>query len=514
MPDIRNILAGVGLMLYVPGAMALLSVIVALIFQDYHGTEAFVATAVASGLSGWLLRYFFYDRDRTLNVPQIMSVATIGWMLVSLLGALPLVYLTHRLPPEAVAAHQLQPFAHLLNATFEAMSGYTSTGLTMVISESDLPPVVQWWRSFMQWVGGVGIIVFISGLHPGLTSVSAHYTDENDQKSEDTKQEEEEQEDEPDEEDEVLPNVSVSWSKIWWIYLSFTALSIGLLLAQGIPLWEAINHGMTGISTGGFSITDQSLETYTSGAKATMIFIIIVGSLNFNLYHLLFTKGNFRRFFRNQQHILFGALFAAGTLLLFYENNAWAAQSTAWIDLTFQAASALGTCGFSTVSLSNWPSTSLLVLTMAMLIGGATASTTGGIKLFRIILLVKGSIYNTLFWDKADDRTLNFHFNDEVFSQDESLRLYRNIGTFSFYWITFYLLATFVLLHEAPAEYTLTSVIFEAASAFGTVGLSTGITDHTLSAVGKVDLMLAMLVGRLEIMPLALLVIMLWRRRI
>ena len=212
-----------------------------------------------------------------------------------------------------------------------------------------------------------------------------------------------------------------------------------------------------------------------------------------------------KRFVRNQQHVLFFALLVAGTFLLFYENNVWADGTASWTDLTFQLTTALGTCGFSTVAVEEWSVPALLVLTAAMLIGGATASTTGGVKLFRIILLVRGNIYGLLSWVTDFDRELNLRFNHRVFSHEESLRLYRRMGVFFFFWTGMLVLTTVVLVHEAPPHYSLAEVLFEAASALGTVGLSVGITGHELSALAKLDLMLAMLVGRLEWMPLVVL---------
>ncbi len=489
----------------------MLSVLVALLFRESVGVEAFLVTAGLSTLLGWALYQQRRESRPAYSTAEIMTVATLGWTLISLLGALPFFYMAHRLPAAQVAAQQLAPFTNFIDAFFEALSGYTSTGLSLAPSPSSLPSSLQWWRSFLQWVGGVGIIVFISALHPGLAAVSAHYSSDNQQEDEEDKQDDEQQEN--DEEEEVLPNAEVSWTKIWWIYLIFTFLAIGLLCVQGIPLWEAINHGMTAISTGGFSITDQSLENYSLWSKITVILIIIIGSHNFHLFHRWFTQGAVLRFLKNPQHQLFFALLLLGTFLLYYENNLWANKATAWSDLAFQTTSALGTCGFSTVAVKDWSTPALLILVAAMLIGGATASTTGGVKLFRVILLIKGNIYRILSWISDSDRELHLRFNDRVFSHEESLRLYRSMGVFFFFWIVTYMLTTVVLIHEVSPQYQLTDVLFEAASALGTAGLSVGITDAELSAIGKLSLMLGMLVGRLELMPIVVLFALINRQK-
>lgn len=498
-------------MLLVPGTMALLSVPVALFFQEYYGVEALLLTTAVCLPFGGLARRRRPFRRSSFSPIEIMGVATLGWLLVSLVGALPFFYLAHRLPPEQVAVHQVGPFGNFLNAAFEAVSGYTSTGLTVTPSESSLPRTLQWWRSFLQWVGGIGIIVFISALHPGIASVSAHYSDQDGKKDEEEKQQDEQEEN--DEEEEVLPNAEVSWSKIWWIYLLFSLLAVGLLWLQDIPLWEAINHGMSAISTGGFSVTDDSLEGYSVVARWTVTFIIIIGSLNFHLFHQLFTQRAWRKFISNQQHQLFFALIVLVPLLLYYENNRWGHLSSSWTDLVFQLTSALGTCGFYTVTLSEWSLPTLLILSLMMLIGGATASTTGGVKLFRVLLLVQGNFHGLLTWTARTDRPLKLRFNHHVFSPEKSLRLYRSMGVFFFFWIVLYMFTVVVLIHEVSADYSLNEILFEAASAVGTVGLSVGITGHELAPLPKVSLMMAMLVGRLELMPLVIILTSLARKR-
>lgn len=222
-----------------------------------------------------------------------MAIATIGWLAAVLMAAIPYYYLAHHMPAELVMDHQIFNFKDPVNALFKALSGYTSSGLTVTISESSLPYSLQWWRSFQQWIGDVGIIVFISSFIPGISSVSKYYQDE-------------------EEEGSVLPEVAIDWTRIWWIYLLFTFVAIALYRLQGVDLWEAINHGMTGISTGGFSITDDSLKSYSSALKASSVFIMVLGSLNFSMYHLLLTQGNWKKFLKNQQHVLFFALLVSG----------------------------------------------------------------------------------------------------------------------------------------------------------------------------------------------------------
>ena len=480
-----KILSGIGRMLHVPGFMALISIPVALLFGESKGAWAFGLTAAASLLPGQVLFRLYRNRQDTFNISQIMWVATVGWTSVSLLGAIPFYFQTYLYTAAEVEQHALSPFLSFYNSFFESVSGYTSTGLTITIAESELPYSLQWWRTFTQWVGGIGIIVFISAFHPGLTAVSSHYHKGS--------------------EDESLPTISINWKKIWWIYLLLTVVCIGALWVQNVELWEAINHGMTGICTGGFTILDKSLMSYTPTLKITVILIMLLGSLNFNLYHFLFVKGDWKRFIKNQQHIVFFLLLVTGSLILFYENEIWFDYDAGWLDTVFQMVSGLATCGFLTVDIVAWSSTSLLFLGMMMLIGGPSGATTGGIKIFRFILFIKGNFVNTVYWMYRREPRFRFRFQGRSYSQEEALKLYRSTGTFIFFWVSFYFIMTYILIHNVPDSYSLGEIAFESASALGSVGLSTGITGHEMNWIAKTDIILSMLVGRMELIPLVIL---------
>ena len=485
----RKILAGLGLMLHVPGFMALLSVVVSIVFNESFGTEAFLLTGVASlGIGQLLYRLFSFPhrKEKIHTVYEVMVLATVGWIGAVILAAIPYFYIAHHLPDYLVQAHQIYNFREVLNALFESLSGYTSSGLTVTISESSLPYSLQWWRSFQQWIGGIGIIVFISSFFSGLPSVSSQYQRDQNELT-------------------VLPEVGISWKKIWWIYISFTLLCIFLYWVQGVPLWEAINHGMTGICTGGFSITDNSLREYSSSLKATSIFIMVLGSLNFNLYHLLLTQGRWKAFLKNQQHIFFFALLAGGFLMLLMESSWQQNLEGNSLDLLFQITSALGTCGFQSVDLEPWNSPGLMVLTLAMLIGGPTTSTTGGLKILRLLLVVQSSFLGAMKWFYQTQKAREDPLFQAVRKEEKSERVYRNTAAFIFIWIALFLIVFYILLHFVPDHFGPMEVAFECASAMATTGLSVGITGPEMHPAAKLDIMAAMLIGRLELIPIALL---------
>lgn len=469
-------------MLHVVAAMALITIIVVIIFGENFAILPFTYTFLAGVIPGQLLLRLTPSRVEDYTLTEMMWIVTIGWILCSSLAGLPFYLIAHDMTSEVLEVYKMSPFLGWVNSHFEGLSGITSTGLTVTIAESELPFSIQWWRTFLQWIGGIGIIVFVSTFYKKFKPVSDHYSQGH-------------------EKEEILPDVEVRWYKIWWIYLIFTALSILILWVQGLSFWEALNHAMTGISTGGFTITDASVQEYDNGLLASLIFIMVLGALNFNLFHLLFRQGNWKKFITDQQHIFFIAFCIAGTAFLYLENEDWKGITTAGMDLAFTMTSALATCGFLSEALVDWPDTSLLFLAFAMLIGGATASTAGGLKILRLLLLLKGNIINTLEWAFSYDKKLEYRWLDTTFSPEDSLKLYRNVATFHFFWGTFFILVTYLLVHNVPDQYRLSEVIFEMASAFGTTGLTVGITGHELNSFAKIDLMAAMLVGRLELIP-------------
>ena len=270
------------------------------------------------------------------------------------------------LPPESGVV-----FSNYINAFFEAMSGFTSTGLTMAERPSALPHVLQWWRSFMQWVGGVGVIVLmLSIFHPEGDAYRLYFSEGR--------------------EKTVLPDVASSVRTIWGIYGLYTGLAIMLLRASGMTWWEALNYGMTGIATGGFGITDANMADFGAGPRLIMLFVMTMGAISFATHFRVITRRQVRAVWKDPECRLLLLLLPAGALLLALE-NLWFGESPRWPDSLFQWTSALTTSGFGTVSLSEWSVTAHLLLSIGMACGGAAGATTGGLKLRRVLRLTEGA---------------------------------------------------------------------------------------------------------------------------
>jgi trk system potassium uptake protein TrkH len=289
-----------------------------------------------------------------------------------------------------------------------------------------------------------------------------------------------------------------------------------------MPLWHAINHGMTGLSTGGFSITDNSIATYDSALIDTAVVpIMVMGSIAFPV-HFLMLRGDLRNLYTDLQTRWLFALFVLGSSLLtamVFATGTYDSVARALRYGLFQFVSALSCTGFQTavdatnVALGKWAAQAQLLVASGMFVGGAAGSTVGGIKMIRLATLLKGIQHRVagVFLPESAVRRLNI--DGRRLSEKEANREFGEAAIIATLWIAFITLSVFVLLSVLPsAAYSLQNVIFEVASAQSNVGLSAGITGPGMPDVGKVLFLFNMWIGRLEIIPVLVLLRAMFKR--
>ncbi|MDY7013236.1 MAG: TrkH family potassium uptake protein [Cyanobacteriota bacterium] len=482
----KTILRDLGLFLHVPGIMALLSLPVCLLWGEYYALRPFLLAAIAPLLLGQL---FFWRFRQAKSAPMRYALITVAlaWFIIPLFAAIPFLEIASQAIAESVnTSPTIIAFKDPLNAIFEAFSGFTSTGLTMAIHSSELPRSLQWWRSFIEWIGGVGVIVLVVSLLEPTTDAAQLYSAEGRDKT-------------------IALTVRATVRKIWWIYLLYSIASIFLLRAVGMPWWEALNHGMTGISTGGFSVRDDSIGAYPTAIQMAVILIMIAGGISFPVHYRLLRKGQLWALWDNAEHRALWILLAVGTVLLVWANYA---HESAWLwqNSFFQWASALGTCGFNTVKVGEWTASAKLLLGIAMVMGGAAGSTAGGLKLNRVVILYKAIVWRIQRLKLRPHQLMRYELNREVLTETEATRRIEAASVLAVLWLWAIVLGMFVLLQAISRDYPLEDIFFEVASALGGVGLSTGITSPDLPWVAKLTLTLFMWMGRLEVVPVLLLI--------
>ena len=477
--DLRIVLRDLGWLAPVVGIMALLSLPVAVAFREWYALWPFGLTALASFGVGLCL-YLPFRGAGEARLKHGLLVAAVGWLLVSVLGALPFYLVSERLVPGTV-----YPFVDFAAAFFESVSGYTGTGLTMATRPDLLPRVLQWWRSFTEWVGGMGVIVLMLTLivGPGTSAMSLYFAEARSER--------------------IHPSVISTVRTMWWIFALYTVASAVALWGAGMPSWEALNHAMTGISTGGFTVWPDSIARYDSVAiEAIAIVIMFAGAVSFAVHYRAMQRGPGVFLLDLQTRWLLG-LALLGVALVAAEN--FLNGTPAGVSLrqgAFQFVSALTCTGFQTAPIREWSDTGKLLLSMAMVIGGAAGSTAGGIKVMRFVLLVRGVSWRLKKIVSPGGALVPMRLGRELIPDAEAAKRLEEAAVLTFLWLGFLFAGILVLSHLVPDGFGLADVVFEVASAQGNVGLSVGITHPAMPTAAKLLLCFNMWVGRLEIIPI------------
>lgn len=483
-PYLQTIGRNIGSVLFIPGVMALVTVPVCLLAGEGYAIWPFTLTAVVALSLGQLLRYLFREAGPAYLRHAVLTVA-LGWLVIPLLGALPIHLIATHLAQSVTTPLTIVKFQNPWNSIFEAFSGFTSAGLTMALHPSELPYCLQWWRSLMQWVGGVGVIVLmITVLEPSTDAYQLYSAEGRQQR--------------------IGLTLNRTVRRIWWIYFVYTGGGILWLHIAGMPWWEALNHSMTGISTGGFSVTDKSMGDYGLGIQLAMILLMVLGSMSFAIHDQVLRQHRWRVLWTDTQHKTFWFLLIIGFGALLLELF-WFRQRWLWSESLFLWVSALGTCGFTVTDAQDWSTLAKLSLAVGMVFGGAAGSTAGGLKLSRVSSLFQAILWRFQRISLKPHQMGRYVLEGKVISEKEANRRIESAAVLAILWVIMLCLGVVVLHHVSLSDYTLSDVFFEAASALGSAGLSTGITHPDLPWLGKLVLTLFMWMGRLEIVPVLLL---------
>ena len=492
MNDIKTVLRDVGAISIMVGVVTLVALAIPLFFGEYGANSSFdalsplILTSLVFFGIGFTLYYTSKKADPA-NFKSAMITAALGWLFISLIGSIPF----------WLIPYNISTMAHMdpLSAFFESMSGWTGTGLTMVENEGLLPYTLQFWRTIIQWIGGVGVIVLTLSIlaRPGTGSFVLYKGEARDQKTH--------------------PSIVSTVRTIWWIFLLYTIIGIislaiiGSVTNDGMTLWESLNHAMTGIATGGFSVTDDSIAGFGMISQIAIIILMIFGSIAFAAHYDLL-KGRIKKFLSDTQFKAIVILIILGVTVLTFINLGIYGDDIFYSlrQSSFQFISAITCTGFASVTnLSEWTESAKLMLSFAMVIGGAAGSTAGGIKLFRAVLLYKGVGWRIKRAISTPRRVFVHKFGGKSLSKESAMDLTNEAAIISFMWVIILSVGVLLIATLRPSE-TLGNVIFEVCSAQGNVGLSTGITHIDMSPIAKTMLIFNMWIGRLEIIPIIVLI--------
>jgi trk system potassium uptake protein TrkH len=409
-------------------------------------------------------------------VPQIsVALATVAliWLVIAVVGSLPFVIGVHMSWTDSI---------------FEAMSGWTGTGFSVIRALDTTPKTLLFWRSFMQWVGGVGVIAFGTAML-SRSSLMQHQLYRSEGRSE-----------------ELMPSVVSTGRRMWVIYLFLTVVFTGMVMLSGIPLWDALNLTMVSIATGGFSLHDAGMAYYHNVVlECLLIPVMIAGALPFKLYFLMY-RGKIRPFFRDSVVRLILALALVGSLVVTLDLHLF---NNFPIEIAVRQGFFCTISGLTCTGLQNsdlhWVSGPLIVITLLMMIGGAAGSTSGGIKANRVILGYEGLVWwFRRFFARGGEIVPFRHEKKAIPTRISEVELSKNMLIIVLYVLIIFV-ATIVCLHLAATDFRVHEVVFEEVSTMSNVGLGLGYLTAASPLSIKWTFIFLMWAGRLEIMPVLIL---------
>ncbi len=442
----------------------ILSPLLLLIFRP---EERFLAPCFAvPGLilaagSGSLWLWLRSRRPVSLSISEGGVIVVLSWLIAMVLGAVPF------------AGSCVSGFTCAL---FESVSGWTTTGLS-VVDVATAPKVILLYRSILQFAGGAGFaIIMLASLTgpPGIGILAAEGRSE-----------------------QLAPHVRRSAKLVLGIYITYTVIGIAALAVAGMSWFDAVNHSLCALSTGGFSTRMASIGAWNSvSIEAVIIALMILGNLNFLTSYTLL-HGRFRAVARNGEVRLQAFLLpvAVAVLFLCVVQALYPTLGEAIRVAVFESVTSLTTTGYSITGYSGWPALGWAVIIGLMIIGGGGGSTAGGIKQFRIYALARAVFWEIRRFFKPRTTVGDFYVwqgDQRVFIEDSHIR---RIAAFFFSYLVILSLGVCVL---AGYGYSLRESLFEFASALGTVGLSVGVTSPAAPSGVLWTEMFGMFFGRLE----------------
>lgn len=452
--DLRVVAFQLGALLRLLSIALVAPLVVALLAREMTQAAIFAALAalgLALGMSSKLLH-----ASKDPSVRDAIVVTALAYPLFAGVGAL--AFLTE---------------TSFVDAFFESMSGFTTTGLS-VLDPAALPRSLVFFRSYSQWIGGIGIVVLSLAVLGGTRSGALRFFDTDYG------------------EKRLAGNVLATTRVMLRIYATLSGACFLALWAAGSGPWEALLHTLSTLSTGGFSPHVESAGAHAEQPSLLVVLTVfmLAGAVSFPLYHLAVT-GRHRIVARDPQLLTLLGLAALGSVLfLLIDGTPLAA--------VFEAVSSLTTTGYTVIAPQEWPQERKLLGIGWMIVGGSSGSTAGGLKLVRLLLLVKLVHWSILRASLPREAKIPLKLGGEAVETSELRELLALLASYPL------LLAVSTAILTAAGHPAL-DALFESASALGTVGLSTGITSAALDGGSKLLLVLNMWAGRLEVLPLLVL---------
>lgn len=474
----------IGRVLQIEAVFLLPSCVVALCYGEWQGW-IYLAVAAAAALAGQLIclkkpgNMAFRTRDG-------FAAVSLSWLVLSAVGAIPLCI--------------CRDIGSYLDALFETVSGFTTTGASILSNVEALSHASLFWRSLTHWIGGMGVLVFLLAILPmhGGTHMQLMRAESPGPSV-----------------GKLVPRVRSTAKILYLIYLALTALEVILLVLGSMPLFDALTISFGTAGTGGFAIKNSSIGSYSPYLQWVVTVFMVMFGVNFNIYFLLLMR-RFRDAAKNEELRWYLLINVASVALIIWNLIRTGAAIGAHFGDTlrhsaFQVASIMTTTGFSTVDFDLWPELSKMILVLLMFIGASAGSTGGGLKVSRVVILWKNAMNElrsyvhprSVHRQKMDGKTL-----DDTVS--------RSVGVYFFIYMMIFT-ASFLILCRDGMNFT--TNFTAVAATLNNIGPGLSLVGPTMnygaySSLAKYTMIFDMLAGRLELYPMILLFYpTLWREK-
>ena len=464
----------IGILLLINGLLMLTAVP----FGIYHGEGSWKGILVASlvnSVIGFILYYNTKDNEnKELKRRDGYLIVIISWIAMSLFGMLPYIF--------------TDQISNVPDAFFETVSGYTTTGASILNDIEILDHGILYWRSLTQWIGGMGIIVLAVAILPflGIGGMQLFVAEAPGVSV-----------------DKLQPRIKETAMRLWQIYISFTVVLFFILWAEGMNSFEAVNHAMTTFATGGFSTKNASIGYFESPLiQYTIILFMFISATNFTLTYFAI-KLDFKKVFQNEEFRIYSSFIIFLTAIVFitlYLIDSSYAEET-FRSALFSVVSIITTTGFTTVDFTGWTEFITILFFILMFFGASAGSTSGGIKIVRHVVLLKNS-YIELKKQLHQQGVFILRFNNSKVPQS----VVTNILAFMMLYVVIFSIGSVIMTLMGVDFIT---AIGSVAATLGNIGPGIGDVGpasnfSSIPDAGKYFLSLLMLIGRLELLTFLL----------
>ena len=468
--NIKRVIKYIGIMMMLLAVLMVFPFICGLIYRE-SSTKYFIIVAIPLLIIGLILSRIFDDDDKFYSAEGFATVS-LGWVVLSIFGALPF-YLSGEIP-------------NVIDAIFETVSGFSTTGASIVPDVGKLSKCMNFWRCFTHFVGGMGVLVLMIAIIPTASENFQILKAES-----------------PGPQvGKLVSKVSETAKVLYIIYVFLTFVAIVSFKISGMPLYDSICIGLGTAGTGGFTVTTGGCSDYGTVSRWLITIFMFIFGVNFNIYYLVLQK-KFDYVFKSEEFIIYTTIvFVSAFMIMLNIKNCYENLTDVILHSFFHVTSVITTTGFSIFDIAKWPMFSQSILLALMICGGCAGSTAGGFKVARVIMLIKSSI-NEFYLQLHPNSIKVVRFEDKVMSQD-------TIRTLNSYTIIYILIIAVAVIIISIENINYETIFVSVIATFNNVGLGIsqmGPTENfsIFTPLSKIVFILLMLIGRLEIFPVLIL---------